>query len=145
VSDPTAAPRRIIAVVTTLGHRRALAVICVAAALAGQIALPAMHALVHALEEAVQRAHAKRWRVEGENAEEKNGHGHRHEHPGDRPGEHGANAPEHLSLAILQPEAPAIPAPAEEHQTAAPPALRSIVPATAPVRDHGIRGPPSRS
>jgi hypothetical protein len=135
--------------VTTPGHRRSLAAICVVAALASQIALPAMHALVHALEEAVQRAHAKRWRVEGARAaggeREEHGHGHRHEHPGDRRGEHGANAPEHLTLAILQPEAPAIPTPAEDHQSAAPPPLRSIATASAPVRDHGIRGPPSRS
>ena len=130
------------------GHRRALAAVCVAAALASQIAVPALHAVVHALEDAVARAHARRWRVEGVKAGEEHeheGHGHRHEHPGDRPGEHGANAPEHLTLAIVEPPAPAIPPVALRHRSAEPPPLRSIAAAASPPRAHGIRGPPARS
>lgn len=136
---------------TSQGHRRGLAAVCIAAALLSQIAVPALHALVHALEAAVQRAHAARWRVEGAKAHEGHGehdHGggpHRHEHPGDRPGEHGTSAPEHLTLAIVEPEPPAIPAPAAAYRHATPPGLHSIAPAAAPVRGHGIRGPPSRS
>lgn len=139
-------------------HRRRLAVVCIVAAIAGQVVLPAMHAVVHGLEAAVARAKAERWRVEGGQRERQrqsvhvNDHDHDHDrdhdgrgghrHPGDGNGEHGAQAPEHLA-AVLVPSVPVL---------VVPPAIRfervDMVAREGRVHGHvraradEIRGPP---
>lgn len=136
---------------------------CIVAALAAQVVVPAMHAIVHGIEVAVSRAHASRWRVEGrrEGAPERahehhhdhshdghDGHGHRHdrrgrhEHPGDRPGEHGARAPEHLTALIVGTPPVVVPpnfAVVAYRQTIT--RSGSVVPAPSPSCNHN-RGPP---
>ena len=130
-----------------------MAVVCVVAALAAQIVVPALHATVHALERGVARAKADRWRVEGagrvarEEREREHGHSHgarhHHEHPGDRPGEHGVHAPEHLNALIVPTAAPVIPPRAVVVDALSPAALRDRLIACAPRRIDAIRGPPA--
>jgi hypothetical protein len=139
-------------------NRRHTAIACVIAALAVQIVLPCLHAIVHQLEDAVARAHARRWRVEGSRtAAHRHHHDHehgdhthehgprerpRHEHPGDERGRHGVDAPEHLHAMLLPAAMVIVPPP---FRPASKSDVRidvaSVAPAPTPTRDHN-RGPP---
>jgi hypothetical protein len=96
--------------VTALLTRRRVAIACIVAALAGQVVLPFLHAIVHGLEAAAEtRAHAGAWRVEPTGAARHDahpsrhapGHGHAHGHEHEHEHEHlpgrpaGAPRPHH--------------------------------------------------
>lgn len=73
------------------------------------------------------------------------GHPHDHGDPsgGGSPLQHGQNAPEHLGVALLESEPPALPVPAEAVHTAAPTDPTTIPRAAARRRAHGSRAPPA--
>jgi len=155
--DPFAPRRRTICTVTAPHARRRIAIACIVAALAGQIVLPGLHAIVHRLEAAAAGAtQEKRWRVKPSKVarrdSDRRDHGHdhphdhrkgeHHHHPGDERGGHGSNAPEHLTFMLVA-AAPAVVPPS--YQLAASVELErhvaSIALAPGPSRRHN-RGPP---
>lgn len=73
--------------------------------------------------------------------------GHAHDHGDPRgtgsPLEHGQNAPEHLGLALVESEPPALPVPGEAVRSAAPPDPTISPRAAARRRAHGSRAPPA--
>jgi hypothetical protein len=73
-------------------------------------------------------------------------HSHHHHHRGgsedESPLEHGDGAPEHLGLALLESEPPALPPPCEPVDSLAPPAPADCIRAAARRRAHGSRAPP---
>ena len=73
--------------------------------------------------------------------------GHSHDHGDPRgsgsPLEHGESAPEHLGVALLESEPPALPVPGEAVRTAAASDPTTTPPAAARRRAHGSRAPPA--
>jgi hypothetical protein len=142
--------------------RRVAAIACVAAIALASVFVPAMHAEVHAREaEADAPKSARQVVVDGvvyrfvdhvsdeiETTPHAHGRGavhHHHHHDGDRPGHHGADAPEHFAFAIAPASPPILPPPYLAHHAAemiAPPA-----PVVGPLGldAHRNRGPPANA
>jgi hypothetical protein len=116
--------------VLTIRRSSAARVLVASAALFAIVGLPALHQLVHELEEAAE-------------ADEPREH-HHHEGDEDHPGEHGIDAPEHLGVALLAaPATVALPPPRVAPAPPAPLARRSVAPRLTPRRQLA-RGPPRR-
>jgi hypothetical protein len=113
----------------TIRRSRAARSFVAGVALFAMVGLPALHQVVHELEEAAE-------------ADTPREH-HHHEGDEDHPGEHGLDAPEHLGVALVVAAPPlALPPPQVAPAPAAPHEGTSLAP-PAPVRRHLARGPPT--
>jgi hypothetical protein len=146
-----------------VGRRTVGARACLGAIALSLFALPGLHALVH-LHEAEHREHGHEHAEHGhEHADHGHEHGHEHaehghEHEGapghhhhggrhhsdhESPLEHGAGAPEHLGLALLESDPPPLPRPGHAIDSPAPPAPIERIRTAARIRAHGSRAPPT--